>query len=61
MLPIYIRWLQVLVIFFIWLIVSLFLMPINSILSVVLNGIDVFGIAMFSKWVSSSPSGMNLS
>jgi hypothetical protein len=40
LLPIYIRWLQTLMVFMTWLIVSLFLMPINNILAVVLSFIS---------------------
>jgi hypothetical protein len=52
MLPIYIRWLQALMIFLIWLIVSLFLSPLNPILGVLLYAIEIFGLAMFCKYAS---------
>lgn len=47
LLPIYIRWLQILMLFMVWLIVSLFLAPINSILAIVLTVVEIFGLSMF--------------
>jgi hypothetical protein len=34
----------------VWLIVSLFLAPINSILAIVLTVVEIFGLSMFCKY-----------
>jgi hypothetical protein len=39
----------------VWLIVSLFLAPINSILAIVLTVVEIFGLSMFCKYCFSLP------